>query len=117
MQPPGRVTGSAGTRAPCPMAPPLPRSVLIVKLAAIGDVVMALPMVTALHAQDAATRITWLCGNTVAPLVQSVEGIDECIVVDDVAVLSGNRSQKAQAVMAGWWTPRGLRFDLLLTAQ
>ena len=29
------------------------RSVLIVKLAAIGDIVMALPMVTALRAEDA----------------------------------------------------------------
>jgi heptosyltransferase-2 len=99
------------------MAPPLPRSVLIVKLAAIGDVVMALPMVTALHAQDPATRITWLCGSTVAPLVQRVEGIDECVVVDDVAVLSGNRSRKAQAVMAGWSTLRGRRFDLVITAH
>ena len=34
------------------MALSAPRSVLIVKLAAIGDVVMALPMVTALRAQD-----------------------------------------------------------------
>lgn len=99
------------------MAPPVPRSVLIVKLAAIGDVVMALPMVTALRAQDAATRITWLCGRTAAPLVERVEGIDECIVVDDVAVLSGNRAQKAQAVMTGWATLRGRRFDLVITAH
>lgn len=99
------------------MAPPVPRSVLIVKLAAIGDVVMALPMVTALRAQDAAAHITWLCGRTAAPLVEHIEGIDECVVVDDVAVLSGNRAQKAQAVMAGWSTLRGRRFDLVITAH
>ena len=95
----------------------MPRSVLIVKLAAIGDVVMALPMVTALRAQDAATRITWLCGRTAAPLVEHVEGIDECVVVDDVAVLSGSSAQKAQAVMAGWSALRGRRFDLVITAH
>ncbi len=99
------------------MALSAPRSVLIVKLAAIGDVVMALPMVTALRAQDAATRITWLCGKTVAPLIEVVDGIDECVVVDDVAVLSGNQAQKAQAVMMGWSALRGRRFDLVITAH
>lgn len=95
----------------------MPRSVLIVKLAAIGDVVMALPMVTALRAQDAATRITWLCGATAAPLLERVDGIDELVPVDDVAVLSGNRARKAQAVMAGWAALKGRRFDLVLTAH
>ena len=99
------------------VAPPVPRSVLIVKLAAIGDVVMALPMVTALRAQDADTKITWLCGRSAAPLVERVEGIDECVVVDDVAILSGNRAQKTQAVMAGWSSLRGRRFDLVITAH
>jgi len=99
------------------MAPPAPRSVLIVKLAAIGDIVMALPMVTALRAQNAATRITWLCGRTAAPLVERVEGIDETIAIDDVAVLSGTAARKAQAVMAGWSALRGRRFDLVLTAH
>src|SRR6266498_3406461 len=70
---------------------PVPRSVLIVKLAAIGDAVMALPMITACRAADPATRITWLCGATVAPLLRCVEGIDELVVVDDVAVLAGTR--------------------------
>ena len=95
----------------------MPRSVLIVKLAAIGDVVMALPMVTALHAQDAETRITWLCGTTVAPLLERVDGIDELVAVDDVAVLSGNRARKAQAVVAGWTALAGRRFDLVITAH
>src|SRR5689334_2892526 len=99
------------------VAPPVPRSVLLVKLAAIGDVVMALPMVTALRAQDADTKITWLCGRSAAPLVERVEGIDECVVVDDVAILSGNRAQKTQAVMAGWSSLRGRRFDLVITAH
>jgi heptosyltransferase II len=95
----------------------VPRTVLIVKLAAIGDVVMALPMVTALRAQDPATRITWLCGTTVAPLLEHVDGIDELVAIDDVAVLSGNRARKAQAVMAGWSALSGHRFDLVLTAH
>jgi heptosyltransferase-2 len=95
----------------------LPRSVLIVKLAAIGDVVMSLPMITALRAQDAATRVTWLCGKTVAPLLACVDGIDELVEIDDAAVLAGTQAQKAQAVMAGWSALSGRRFDLVLTAH
>src|SRR5262249_44545192 len=99
------------------LSSPVPRSVLIVKLAAIGDVVMALPMVTALRAQEPATRITWLCGMTVAPLLECVDGIDELVAVDDVAVLSGNQARKAHAVMGGWSALSRRRFDLVLTAH
>ncbi len=95
----------------------MPRSVLIVKLAAIGDVVMALPMVTALRAADPATRITWLCGATVAPLLGCVEAIDELIVVDDAAVLAGTRMRKAQVVMSTWNALRARHFDLVITAH
>ena len=96
---------------------PVPRSVLIVKLAAIGDVVMALPMVTALRAADPDTRITWLCGATVAPLLRYVDGIDELVVVDDAAVLAGTRVEKARAVMSAWSALRGRHFDLVVTAH
>jgi len=100
-----------------PFTAPVSRSVLIVKLAAIGDVVMALPMVTALRAADLSTRITWLCGATVAPLLRCAEGIDELVVVDDVAVLAGTRVEKAQAVMSAWNALRAKRFDLVITAH
>ena len=67
----------------------------------------------AARAGSRTTRITWLCGKTAAPLVACVDGIDECIVVDDAAVLSGNPARKAQAVMSGWSALRGRRFDLV----
>ena len=66
-----------------PAARPVPASVLIVKLAAIGDVAMALPMVTALRARDPGARVAWLAGATVAPLLRAVDGVDEVLVVDD----------------------------------
>lgn len=100
-----------------PFAPPVPRSVLIVKLAAIGDVVMALPMAAALRAQDPETRITWLCGATAAPLVRCVDAVDETVVVDEVAVLSGNRARKAKAVMAAWSALGSRTFDLAIVAH
>lgn len=87
------------------------RSVLIVKLAAIGDVVMALPMVTALKEADPHTRITWMCGHTVAPLLAHVEGIDEVVAVDESAMLRGSWPSKAAAVASAWWRMMGRRFD------
>ena len=95
----------------------MPRSVLIVKLAAIGDVAMALPMITALRSENAQTRITWLCGMIAAPLLRCVDGIEDVIAVNETSVLAGNRARKAQAVMAAWSALRGKRFDLVLTAH
>jgi heptosyltransferase-2 len=95
----------------------VPRSVLIVKLAAIGDVVMALPMVTALRAQDPEVRITWAVGTAAAPLLRCVDGIAETIVIDDVALLSGGRASKVQAVLGAWSALSGRRFDLAITAH
>lgn len=93
------------------------RTVLIVKLAAIGDVVMALPMVTAVRATAADARITWMVGSTAAPLVEASEGIDEVIVVDEKALLVGTVPQKIRAVLDAWIGLAGRRFDAVYVAH
>jgi heptosyltransferase-2 len=90
---------------------------LIVKLAAIGDVVMALPMVTALRATNPGVRITWLVGDTSAPLLRQLDGIDEIIAIDDTAILSGNRTAKARATVDAWRKLGRRRFDRVLVAH
>ena len=104
---------------PCGNLPPRPvsASVLIVKLAAIGDVAMALPMVTAMRQRDPGARVAWLAGATVAPLLRAVEGVDEVLVVDDNAILAGTRARKMQAVLGAWRLLSGRSFDLVLTAH
>lgn len=94
-----------------------PRTVLIVKLAAIGDVVMALPMVTALRDMAPACRITWLAGQTSAPLLSHVAAIDEVVAVDDRAILAGSTARKAAAVATAWRALAGRSFDLVLVAH
>jgi heptosyltransferase-2 len=88
-----------------------PRTALIVKLAAIGDVVMALPMVTALREMAPECRITWLAGQTSAPLLSHVAA------VDDRAILAGSTARKAAAVAAAWRMLAGRSFDLVLIAH
>jgi hypothetical protein len=90
---------------------------LIVKLAAIGDVVMALPMITAIRADHPDARITWACGVTVAPLLRCVDGIDECLVLDDRGLLAGSAWAKARAVMSGWRRLAWRRFDRIYIAH
>ena len=92
------------------------RTVLIVKLAAVGDVVMALPMVTALRAEDPDIRITWMCGQKAAPLVRLVEGVSEVVSVNEAAMLAGSFFAQVVAVMSAWRHVRVRRFDAVYIA-
>lgn len=92
-------------------------TVLIVKLAAIGDVVMALPMVSAVRAARPGARITWMCGASVAPLLGSVDGVDECLVVNERALLAGSTLEKLAAVLGTWIRIGGRRFDEVYVAH
>src|SRR5580692_901611 len=86
---------------------------LIVKLAAIGDVAMALPMVSALRAQHPGCRIAWLCGSSASPLLACVAAVDELIVADERALLAGSRRERIGAMLAVWRRLAGRRFDLV----
>src|ERR1700681_973549 len=99
------------------LSPPVSFNALIVKLAAIGDVAMALPMVTALRAQHPGCRIAWLCGESVRPLLECVDALDELIVADDRALLAGPRRRQIAATLALWRQLAGRHFDLVLTAH
>ena len=60
-----------------------PRSICIVRLSALGDVVMALPLVRTLQARWPAAKITWIIGRGVHDAVAGLrdEGI-EFVVID-----------------------------------
>jgi heptosyltransferase I len=49
---------------------------LIIKIAAIGDTIMALPMVTALRRRHPDAEVTWLCSETTADLVRLIGEIE-----------------------------------------
>ena len=91
-------------------------SVLIVKLGAIGDVVMALPAAHALHQRG--YRVDWICGRTVLPLLELFAWINP-IVVDERTLLTGGWVAQAQAVLGLWRRLRAQgesrRYDLVAT--
>lgn len=93
------------------------RNVLIVKLAAVGDVVMAMPMVMALRDKDPHVRITWLCGRKAAPLVRRIEGVNEVIEVDEAALLAGSTLAQVFSVLGAWRRIGIRRFDAIYIAH
>lgn len=93
------------------------RSVLIVKLGAIGDVVMASPMAAALGRAHPGVRVTWLAGRGVVSLLERIPGIDEVVAIDDRALLAGSSVQRAGALASAARTLRKRRFDLVLNGH
>ncbi len=85
---------------------------LIVKLGAIGDVIMAIPAVYALHQQG--FGIDWVCGRTVQSLLGCYSWIHP-IPVDDKAILSGGIGRRLSSIRSLWKRIGRMRYDLCLT--
>jgi heptosyltransferase II len=86
--------------------------VLIVKFGAIGDVIMALPAVHALHKEG--VDIDWVCGATVAPLLACYPWI-HTIVADERGILKGSRTKRLKAMMSLWQLVGGKKYELCVT--
>ncbi len=86
--------------------------VLIVKLGAIGDVVMAIPAVRALH--DRGAEIDWVCGQGVAALLACYPWI-RTIVVDDRALLQGGKGAQIRELVLLWRRLMGQSYALCTT--
>jgi heptosyltransferase-1 len=57
-------------------------NILIIKLWAIGDIVMATPMVNALRKEYPNCRITWMADERYASILEGADGIDEIIALN-----------------------------------
>ena len=92
-------------------------NLLIVRIGAIGDVVMALAAVEAARALDPDARATWLCGELGRPLLEHVGTVDEIVAVDERALLTGTVRARTREIGRAWRALAGRRFDLVLTAH
>lgn len=99
--------------APTPPAASVPnRRALIVKLGAIGDVVMAVPAVYGLHRQG--YRIDWVCGHGVHSLLGCYSWVN-AIPVNDRTVLHGTPAARLQSLLGLWQRLGRTRYDLCAT--
>jgi heptosyltransferase-1 len=65
------------------------RSVLVVRLSALGDVLFALPAVAALAQSGVAARIAWLVEEQASTLLDGCTGVDEVVVFPRAAPAAG----------------------------
>ena len=86
------------------------KTFLIVKLSAIGDVIMALPMAVEIKKKYPDSRITWLCGESVKSLVQMAP-VDEVITLDEKKLLAGSKADKISEVLKTWKKLGNRHFD------
>lgn len=88
--------------------------ILIIKLAAIGDVVMALSAVKVAKDLYPGCEITWMVGASIQPLLQQIDAIDHIITVDERALLTGRRKDQLRELLACWKRLAGQCFDLIV---
>jgi ADP-heptose:LPS heptosyltransferase len=62
--------------------------ILIIKIGAIGDIIMALPTLVSIKSEFPDSHITWICGKVVAPILQHIPVIDKLIIVDEKTIFS-----------------------------
>jgi ADP-heptose:LPS heptosyltransferase len=64
----------------------LPTRILIVRLSALGDIVHAVPVLSALRRHDPAVEIDWLVEEAYAPVLSLVHGLRQRVIVRASAV-------------------------------
>ena len=92
-----------------PVGAPFPERDCIVMLSALGDVVHALPVVTAIRRHAPRTRITWILQPAPAALVRGHPAVDEIVVFE--------RRKGVRAFLDLRRTLAALPFDLVLDLQ
>ncbi|HEX3867648.1 MAG TPA: glycosyltransferase family 9 protein, partial [Gemmatimonadaceae bacterium] len=78
------------------------QKILIVRLAGVGDVVMASTVVERIRATSPGATIHWLCGRTAAPLVERLHGVDVVLTLDEHRLLRGGFAAKIGELARVW---------------
>src|SRR5437773_12125149 len=91
-------------RPPDEMSAGGPRRICIVRLSALGDVCLVVPLVRTLQRNFPDAQLTWVIGAAAHQLVEEVDGV-EFVVVDKGKPL------------ANWSKLRARSFDALLAVQ
>jgi len=63
----------------CPDYSPVGKRILIIKLAAMGDVLRTTPLLRSLHAKNPSCAITWIAESHVLPMMQGIPEIDRLL--------------------------------------
>lgn len=100
----------------CPHYVPVGARVLIIKLAAMGDVLRTTPVLRALRKQDPSCSITWLTDPDAEPLLRNNQMIDRLLIwgFESCLIL---QAEKFDLVLNFEKEPRALALDSLIRSQ
>lgn len=87
--------------------------ILIVKLSAIGDVIMALPMLNEIKHEYPNAEVTWVVGQGALSIIESFP-VHRIVCIDEKKLLTGSNFEKMQAVFSVWRKIAFEHFDLIL---
>lgn len=88
------------------------KKALILKLGAIGDVIMTVPAARELDAQG--FEVHWVCGKAARPLLECYSWV-KVIAVDDAKILKGTSLQRVVNIAALWKQIVQVNWDLIAT--
>jgi len=92
--------------------------ILIIKLSAIGDVVMSLSMIDALqkyYGDD--VHITWITGKVVSPILNEIKSIDKVITLNEKNIFSQSKLTQVLEIVKVWRNLFFSKFDKVIIAH
>lgn len=89
------------------------RKILIIKLGAIGDVALALPLLSSFKEDE----ITWIVGEESAPLLRCTKEVHKLITVHFQDLLYGSLLKKLRQIFKIWKAIGFKYFDIVITAH
>lgn len=93
------------------------KKVLIVKISAIGDVIMALPLAREIKKLYPGAEVTWLSGTLVQPILEQCIDIDQIITINESQLLRGKKYQQIAEVLKLWHYFKDKEYDLVLNGH
>lgn len=94
-----------------------PANILLIRVKAIGDVLLTLPSVAAIRENYPHARITFLTSKENAPLLRGFRGVDDVIALDRAALRSGNPLRITPEFLGLLRRLRAGKFDLVVDFQ
>ena len=89
-------------------------NILLIRLKAIGDVVLTLPAVHAVRQNFPAAKITFLTSKENVPLLQGFREVNDVIALDRAALRRGNPLKMLAEIFQLLWRLRAGKFDLVV---
>jgi heptosyltransferase-2 len=87
---------------------------LVVRLAALGDVAITSSLTERIRIERPNTHVTFLTGKSYAPIVRLFDGVHDVLTVDERELLRGSAMRRLRALLVIWRRLLTRRFDRVL---